>query len=226
MKRTGVAVLAVLFAGTLVLPFAIVFGGSAAFNGMSMAVRLLALSAFTLIRWQILTGVLMRPLRKLFRPKAIWKIHRWLGEAAFAVVVGHAYLVLGFGIFKAGLVRITFRDLWASGDALHRSALVLGIANLGLISTTVVTALLMRALRKFWRQVHYLNYLAFAVVLFHGLTLGTDVRNSWWVTVLFIVYGALGAGALGWRLIGVSRRRAAQAQRKPQGMPAGKPPPA
>ena len=234
MKRAERALLTILFLGALSLPFAIVFGGRFDFNGVSIAVRLLALSAFTLIFVQIITGALMQQLLKVFRPKRIWFFHRYVGEAAFVLVVGHATIVLLVGTFHAGGLVLRFLTLWRGYDALHRVALILGPVNLTLITLTVITALLMRALRKYWRTIHYLNYLIFAIVIFHGLLLGTDTGASWLVKALFIVYGALAAAVLGWRLAhGPRRHRGAKtavdgsaAKKKPEGAPAGEASPA
>ncbi len=56
MRRAERAFPMILFLGELSLPFAIVFGGRFDANAVSIAVRLLALSAFTLIFTQIITG--------------------------------------------------------------------------------------------------------------------------------------------------------------------------
>ncbi len=226
MKRAERALLTLLFLGALSLPFAIVFGGRFNINGVSIAVRLLALSAFTLIFVQIITGAMMKPLRQIFRAKHIWFFHRYVGEAAFLLVLGHAIIVLAVGTFHAGGLVVRFLGLWRGYDALHRAALILGPVNLALITLTVATALLMRALRKYWHTIHYLNYLIFAIVIFHGLLLGTDTGASWLVKSLFIVYGVLAAAALAWRAVYGPRRHAGSAKRKPEGTPVGEIPPA
>ncbi len=226
VKRAERALLTILFLGALSLPFAIVFGGQLGFNGVSIAVRLLALSAFTLIFVQIMTGALMKPLRKVFPGKQIWNFHRYAGEAAFLLALGHGIVVLFVGTFHAGGVVVSFLDLWRSADALHRAALVLGPVNLVLLALTVATALLMRLLRKYWRAVHLLNYLVFAIVIFHGLVLGTDTATSAWAKALFIVYGVLAAGALAWRVAYGSRRRSSGGKKKPEGTPVREAPPA
>ncbi len=226
MKRAERALLTILFLGALSLPFAIVFGGRFNTNGVSLTVRLLALSAFTLIFVQIITGAMMQPLRQIFRAKRIWFFHRYTGEAAFLLVLGHAVIVLAIGTFHADGLAVRFADLWQGYDALHRAALILGPVNLALITLTVSTALLMRLLRKYWRTIHYLNYLIFAIVIFHGLLLGTDTQASWLVKSLFIVYGAIAAAVLAWRVAYGPRRHAGSRKRKPEGTPTGEIPPA
>lgn len=225
MKRAGRALLTVLFLGALSLPFAIVFAGRFNFNGVSMTVRLLALLAFTLIFAQIVTGALMTPLRKVFRAKPLWFFHRYVGEAAFLLVIGHAVIVLAVGTFHADGLVVRFMGLWSGADALHRAALILGPVNLVLITLTVATALLMRVLKKYWHKIHYFNYLVFAIVIFHGLLLGTDAMASWLVKSLFIVYGVAAAAVLGWRLAYGPRRHKAS-KNKPEGTPVGEAPPA
>ncbi len=225
MKRAARAFLTTLCLGALSLPFAIVFGGRFNFNGASMTVRLLALSAFTLIFIQIVTGALMSPLRKVFHAKRLWFFHRYVGEAAFLLVVGHAVIVLAVGTFHADGLVVRFMGLWSGADTLHRVALILGPVNLALITLTVATALLMRTLKKYWRKIHYFNYLVFAIVIFHGLLLGTDTTASWLVKSLFIVYGAVAAGVLAWRLLYGPRRHGGR-KSKPEGAPSGEAPPA
>lgn len=226
MKRVGRAFLTILFLGALSLPFAIVFGGRFGVNGVNVAVRLLALSAFTLIFTQVITGAVMQPLRKVFRAKHIWFFHRYVGVVAFLLVVAHGTIVLAVGVFHADGLVVRFLDLWRSYDAAHRAALIFGPVNLALITLTVLTALLMRMLRKYWRTIHYLNYFVLAIVIFHGLLLGTDTQASWLVKSLFIVYGILAAAALAWRAAYGSRRNAGRRKRKPEGTPAGEIPPA
>ena len=86
--------------------------------------------------------------------------------------------MLFIGVFRAGGLALRFLDPWRGYDPLHRVALIPGRVNLALIMLTVVTALPMRALRKYWRKIHYLNHLIFAIVIFHGLLLGTDTNAS------------------------------------------------
>ncbi len=81
-----------------------------------------------------------------------------------------------------------------------RGALWAGPAALVLLAIAVLAALRRRGLRHSWRWIHRLNYLVFAAVLVHGLTLGFDLRSQVPLRVVFGIYAAIAAAGLVYRL--------------------------
>ncbi len=77
---------------------------------------------------------------------------------------------------------------------------------------TTLTALYRKAFRKQWRQIHWLNYLAFALGTIHGILIGTDFQSL----VVKVFSGLMTAaliGAFAWKRVERQRRiRAAQAK--------------
>ena len=77
---------------------------------------------------------------------------------------------------------------------------------------TTLTALYRKAFRKQWRQIHWLNYIAFAFGTIHGILIGTDFQ-SLVVKVLSGLMTAALFGAFVWKRVERRRRlRAAQAR--------------
>ncbi|MGC9400201.1 MAG: ferric reductase-like transmembrane domain-containing protein [Anaerolineae bacterium] len=87
-----------------------------------------------------------------------------------------------------------------------------GRAALWIFVITVLTALYRKAFRKQWRQIHWLNYVAFALGTVHGILIGTDFQSPA-VKVLSGTMAAVLSGVFVWKRVERRRRiRTAQAK--------------
>jgi hypothetical protein len=121
--------------------------------------RLAGLLAFTLIILQIGLGAFMLFLRQYFGSWVL-KLHISQGLAAFTLAWAH-YLVNKFFL---GFTNGPYQ-LWGK----------IGL----LIMCISVAAGLLRTrpwIAKYWRLIHRLNYVLFAMIWYHSWNLGSDVR--------------------------------------------------
>lgn len=138
--------------------------------------------------------------------------------AVFLTVVSSAYMrelfqLLGRPFIRvhhilsvAGLILVTLHPL---GDALRRGTLAVFIPNVSslddflrlggrpawyLIGLAALAALLRTRIKKSWRTVHFLNYIAFLLATAHAVLNGTDFISS---PVMKAVALAMGLFAVG-----------------------------
>jgi DMSO/TMAO reductase YedYZ heme-binding membrane subunit len=85
-----------------------------------------------------------------------------------------------------------------------------GAVSLDLMAAVLVTSLLRSRLRPdTWRALHWLAYLCWPVALAHTFGMGTDSGERW-VIALGVVCVATVLASLVWRMVVVSRQRAAR----------------
>ena len=85
-----------------------------------------------------------------------------------------------------------------------------GAVSLDLMAAVLVTSLLRSRLRPdTWRALHWLAYLCWPVALAHTFGMGTDSGEPW-VIALGVVCVATVLASLVWRMVVVSRQRAAR----------------
>jgi predicted ferric reductase len=151
---------------------------------LQLAFPLLGLYAFTFVTWQVLLATNLYWLRRVW-PQLI-KFHRFQGSFALLFAVSHPlFILVGFGLIADlhfGYVAPGLR-WW----------LLPGYTALTILLGTTGTALLAwRGMNiQWWRKLHRLNYLAFALVWLHSWFIGTDTRTSLlrvvWLTYLLLV---------------------------------------
>lgn len=189
--RARSAVRAALFAAALGLilipPLAVGLSANAAADPLWTALRIGALEALTLVFINIVTGSFRRPLAQVFKARWLHTAHQATGLLGFALALAHGLMALAFGIagYSAGPVWI-------------------GPAVLVVLAAAILAALLRRNLRRSWRWIHRLNYLVFAAVLVHGLSLGSDLRAHTLLVVLVGVYAVVVTAGLVYRIRGGS----------------------
>jgi len=145
---------------------------------------LLGLYAFTFVSWQLLVATNVRWLRKLW-PRVI-NFHRFQGGFALLFAVLHpTFILIGFGLVNYLHFRFVSPNL--------RWWLIPSYTALIILLGTVTTAYLAwRGMNiPWWRRLHKLNYLVFALVWLHSWFIGTDTRTPlvrWvWIAYLLLV---------------------------------------
>ncbi len=189
----------VVYAGGLTLPAYAFFhdrGGASALDGLSgrpllqVLFPLVGLYAFTFVTAQVLITTNLRWLTLLW--PGVIHYHRAQGIFALVFALAHPLFILaGFGVatfLATGFVRPALAG-W----------LIPAYTALALLLLTVTTALLAWSGRRltWWRTVHRLNYLVFALVWIHSWFIGTDthtglVRTVWLVYLAVVVASTAG----------------------------------
>lgn len=157
--------------------------GSAEIDTYSLA-NLAGLVAFTVIFLQITIGSFMSLLRPILGSKAILNFHIWQGIAAFIV----AHLHPGLFALSFGLDRVLAMQGYAMWGKIALILIVLTVAA-GLLRT-------LPFMQKYWRWVHRLNYVIFALVYWHSWNLGNDVRTMpmvliYWLSPVVVIAGLI-----------------------------------
>ncbi len=132
---------------------------------------LVGLCAFTLVWFQLMIGSSMDLLRKVFPRIEVY--HRTEGVFVLLFALTHPLLLL----IGVGSVAYFQRSYIAPQLAPY---IWLGYFQLLLICLTAGTALLRKTplVKKYWRAIHYFNYLVFVSVWIHSWFLGSDVRST------------------------------------------------
>ncbi len=108
-------------------------------------------------------------------------LHRNLALLAFGLLVGHVVSAVVDGYVDIAWwqafvpVGATYEPFW----------LGLGAVALDLLGVIVVTSLFRHRLRhRTWRLLHQLAWPMWAVSLAHGVGMGTDLRDGWWLVTV------------------------------------------
>jgi DMSO/TMAO reductase YedYZ heme-binding membrane subunit len=138
------------------------------------------LTAMVLLTINLLLGLLVTT---NYNPRLYWphrkipifKIHNWNAYLAIAVVCLHPVILLFSKTagFHAGDV------LWPLHSPGQRLYKCLGAATFYLIALVVVTSYLRPRLgSRPWKKLHYLAYLAAALLFVHGTLIDPDLKNK------------------------------------------------
>jgi|GEM_PF-425767 len=160
-------------------PASLVFGAPDLKTFSILIFPLVGLYAFTLVWAQIILGSGMPWWRHVYT--WIEKFHRTQG--VFVLLFAGLHPTLLFYVYLWDYLDFPF----VSRD--HVFYAWMGEFQLTLIIITVGTALLRntRFIKRFWRYLHWLNYVVFTSAWIHSWVLGTDVRHSW-LKYLWIFY--------------------------------------
>jgi len=150
--------------------------------GLGMLGRGAALFGYTALFWSILSSEYMREMRKVFgRP--FLKIHHSLAVIAWGLILTHP---VSFALLSkdATVLVPVFSPFRTFLQLAGRPALYL-------VGVATVAGLLRRSIKKNWKVVHWLNYMAFLLVFIHAWLIGTDLASGLlrfiWATMAAIV---------------------------------------
>ncbi len=150
-------------------------GGISFLNGLGLhdslqiLFPLIGLYAFTLVTGQLFVATNIWWLKKLW-PRVI-HFHRYQGGAALILAVTHPLTILiGFG-----LASYVARSFVAPSLKVWLIPAYLGLV---ILFTTVITATMAWYSDRFpwWRKLHRLNYLVFALFWIHSWNIGSDTK--------------------------------------------------
>jgi predicted ferric reductase len=130
-------------------------------------------------------------------------LHEFLSLAALAFSGFHALVLLGDHYIDFSLVDIIYPFA-----ASYQPGWV-GLGQLGFYLSAVLTLsfyVRKRISPKTWRSLHYLTFLAYAMILLHGITAGTDA-DTLPVQAMYVGTGAVIVFLIYYRLFTVGRKR-------------------
>lgn len=194
----------VVFAACL-LPFASVVWRALALGGSSLGANPIEATQDTFGQWGLRLLVItlaITPLRHWFDAPWLVMLRRMLGLFAFAYVLLHfaTWLVLDQGMYWHGIL----------ADIAKRPFITIGFAALLLLVPLAVTSTnaMMRRLGRRWKTLHRCIYPICVLAVWHYYwQVKADVREP-------LVYAAIVAVLLGWRLWKARTARAADLHRR------------
>lgn len=198
-KRLAGSGLVLLYVLALILPWYVFFhdrGGLAWLHGLTLKADfqllfpLVGLYAFTFVTWQVMVATNLRWLRRLW-PRII-QFHRFQGSFALLFATLHPLFILfGYGLSNDLHLRFVANP--------QKWWLLPAYTALTIMWLTVVTATLAWYGRNipWWRKLHRLNYLVFALVWLHSWFIADDTRTTllrviWLVYLVAVIISTLG----------------------------------
>jgi len=163
----------------------------------------------------LLTGFTYR----FLEPLIAWSAHRAVGIAFTVSVMVHIFSLIfdkfvGFSIldllvpFKSG-----YQPATIAGYKLGSFYMALGILAMYLIIAIVVTSLLwVNKKQRIWHLVHFTSYAVVAMVFFHGMFMGTDLKQGFY-RWLWVAGGVVIVYAIIRRLLRAGTIRVGKAER-------------
>ena len=135
--------------------------------------------AFILIWFSTVLGLLITNKLACLWPGGpmAFELHQLMSLLGLAFALFHALILIGDAYFKVQLFDLlvpfatkNYRPLWVG----------LGQISFYLTGIVVISFYLRRRItHRVWRSLHYLSFLAFGMVLLHGILSGTDTSTPW-----------------------------------------------
>jgi len=145
-------------------------------------VRAAALLGYVGLFWLIVSSEYVREMRKVFG-RVYLKVHHPLAVVTWVLIVAHP---LSYALLVSD-PKVLLPVLWP----LRRFLELGGRAALYLFALASVTAIVRRSLKKSWRYVHRLSFLAFPLVFIHAWLIGSDLISPLlqviWVAMAVVV---------------------------------------
>ena len=140
--------------------------------------RTTAVAAARALTFSVMLG-LLRTIARSSSERLSWavdELHAFVATLAGLLVFGHL-LTIKLDTF----VVFSLRDLLVPGEASYRPVAVnIGIFALYVMAFALLSSWIRRFIPyRFWRALHYLSFLAFALVTIHGWLAGSDTNEPW-----------------------------------------------
>lgn len=153
--------------------------------------RTTAVAAYITLTLSVMLG-LLRTIARTSAERLSWvvdELHAFIATLAGVFVIGHLITIKldDFVIFS-------LHDLLVPGQGPYRPIAVnIGIFALYVMALTLVSSWLRRYIPyRFWRYIHYLSFIAFALVTLHGWLAGSDANEPWLRALYFAGAAAVG----------------------------------
>lgn len=189
-----------LYAGLIVIPTVMWFtssnyealqtGDVALRQALLLIFPLFGLIAFTMLWAQLMIGAFMPLWNKLYSSPKVLRFHIVHGVVVWLVLLLHPGLLYASKILGDGFTLQALRiDYVARQNVPY---VLLGMAAFILLCTTILIALLRKRsfVQKYWKKVHYLNYVVFVMVFVHSFRLGSHVEPTI-LRYVWFVYGSV-----------------------------------
>ncbi|MFN8099912.1 MAG: ferric reductase-like transmembrane domain-containing protein [Dermatophilaceae bacterium] len=159
--------------------------------------RATGLASVVLLTLVVVLGIVTSGRRRPFGERAtiVMGLHRWLSLGMVAFLATH---------IVTAIVETYVSIDWISLVVPFTSAYAPLWVGLGTLAFDLLVAVLAtsywrhRMTERAWKAVHWLSYLMWPLAIIHGIALGT--ANQPLLRAATICCGAVGAGALAWRL--------------------------
>jgi sulfoxide reductase heme-binding subunit YedZ len=140
--------------------------------------RTLGVSAYVALTFSVILGML-RSIARSSGERLSWvvdELHQFVATLAGLLVAGHL-VALYFDPF----LPFTLQNLLLPIDEPYRPlAVQVGVFALYAMAVALVSSWLRRRMRYgFWRALHYISFIAFALVTAHGWLAGSDTGEPW-----------------------------------------------
>ncbi len=173
------------------------------FSPLHTLIRAFGLLGYLAVFFSCLSSVLLRELTHYFGRPFV-QVHHVFALAGLVLLILHAVGVIWD---EANLAVVLPRF-----DSLRRFLELGGRPALWLLGVGSLAAVLRSSLRRSWRAIHQLNYVAFLLGTAHGLLIGSDLGHV--VARVVVVSMAVGLTlALGWKKAQQMRRKRRSARR-------------
>jgi hypothetical protein len=161
------------------------------------AARASGVAAYVVLTTSVVLGMTMAGKAQLRRwPRfAVEDVHRFAGLLVGSLIGVHVLTIAADSFLPFSLTQLVvpftarYRPLW-TGLGIFAAELLLALA--------ITNHYRKRLPYRFWRTLHYLNFVVWSVASLHGMLAGTD-RSATWLALLYGVCVASVATALLWR---------------------------
>lgn len=152
--------------------------------------RVLGLTAFTLLFWQLMLGANMEWFTNRFGGW-VFRFHIVEGVVIYSIIILHPLAFVAFRYFYGSGFDpfYVFTQVCVLCSNLQEYYYDLGRISFWLLNITVFAGLFRAAtpfMRVHWQQFHVLNYLVFLIIGIHGLSIGSD-----FMTMPFFAFAAV-----------------------------------
>lgn len=153
--------------------------------------RITAVAAYVALTLSVALGTL-RAIARTSREHLSWvvdELHTFMATLAGLLVVGHMLSIR----FDTYLPFTTANLLFPGDQPYSPTAVNLGVVSFYVLATLLLTSWLRRYLTyRFWRGIHYISFVAFALVTAHGWMAGSDTTEAWMHGVYESAVGLVG----------------------------------
>jgi predicted ferric reductase len=139
-------------------------------------IRLAGLTTFVLISFQVITGTFMHLFNMLYDTKRFYFFHSYAGIVTLICAVTHWALVHLY-MYHFNYSILEFSAMY-NGPYIHFGPAALVLLGAAGVTAIVAVLILDQKAQRWWRYIHYANYLAFILVFIHSINIGSDVQSQ------------------------------------------------